>query len=110
MASSNGGEGPVEMSLYGADWQARDGGDLGEFQLFEKAEKKYASLPLGELRYALPYECHLFAGDESRFQGTVAVRYVRGDVGHIDCGLRHSFPKAKTVGAGMVAHQVQSDS
>jgi len=46
MVGPDGGERSVEMSFDGADRQARDVGDLGEFQLFEKAKKKDAALPV----------------------------------------------------------------
>ena len=80
VASSNGGEGAVEVGLDGADWQTGDGSDLRQLELLHEAEEKNASLTVGELGYALPDQRHLFAGDETGLEGTVAVRNVGRDV------------------------------
>src|SRR5438876_178943 len=109
MASSDGSEGAVKMGLDGADRQSGYAGDFRQFQLLEEAKKKYTSLPIGELRDALPNQRHLLAGDEARLQRAVAMRNVRRDVGHVDRGLRDPFPEAKAVSPGVIANQVQSD-
>jgi len=109
MAGPDCGECAIKMGLDGADWQAGDAGNLGELKLLQKAEKKDAPLTVRELRYAIPNDSHLLAGDEARLERTVAMRNVRGDVGYIDGRLRDSLPEAETVGSGVIADQVQGD-
>ena len=38
------------------------------------------------------------------------MRNVRRDVGYINCGVRDFFPEAESVGAGVIADQIQSDT
>src|SRR5580692_11517220 len=100
MAGSDGSEGAVQMGFDGADGQSGYARDLGEFQVLYEAKKKYTSLPVGELRDALPNQRHLLAGDEARLQRTIAMRDMRRDIGDVNCCLRDPFPEAKAVGPG----------
>src|SRR5260370_41468043 len=97
------------MALDGADGQAGDDGDLGEFELFDEAEHKDASLTLGELGDSVPDALHLIFSDEACLGGAVAVRDVLGDLRPIDGVGGGALPEAEASGAGVVAKEVEGD-
>ena len=107
---SDGVECAVEVAFDGADGQAEDGGDFGEFELFDEAEDEDGVLALGQFGDGGPDEGHLLAGDESRLGGAVAVGESVGDVGDIDGGIGGALPEAEAVGAGVVAEEVDGDA
>jgi len=110
MARADGRESAVEMSFDGADGQAGDIGDFGEFEFFEETKEEDAALALGELTDALPDERHLLTRNEARFKGAVAVGNVSRNVGYVDGRFRDFFPETETVGARVVADEVEGDA
>lgn len=110
MASPDDGESAVEMALDCADGQAGGGGDLGEVKLLDEAEEEDGALALGELGYGVPDDGELLPGDEAVFEGAVAVGNVFGDIGDVDCSSRGALPEAETLGAGVVAEEIEGDA
>ncbi len=98
------------MCFDGADWHCSDFSDRRKVEFLDKAQDEDSALTLREGCYGLPEVLNLLPGDEGGFSRGGLVWDKAGKVMRIDGGARDLFPKAESVGSGMVADEVKGNA
>src|ERR1700710_2203019 len=100
----------VEMAFYSAERNSGDGSDFVQFHLLDEAEEEDSALTRRKGGDDLPDDPNLLGGDEAGLCKRVGMREEGSDLGCVDGLSGDAAPETKTVGAGVIANEIQGDT